>query len=126
MSYQKISHLSDLHISTESKPEVSRFRQVATAISKYYAGVPVLITGDNTNSATKPQAQLARICIDELAKTNLVLVVPGNHDCGALGNFNRWTAPHRWTETLGTPFGPGVQPRHWMTAAKDPNADERC
>jgi 3',5'-cyclic AMP phosphodiesterase CpdA len=123
MAYQKIIHLSDLHISTESKPEVSRFRQVAESISKHYSGVPVLITGDITNSATKPQMQLARSCIEELAKTNLVLMVPGNHDYGALGNFHRWAAPQRWNETLGTPFGPGVQARRWMTATEEPNVE---
>jgi hypothetical protein len=63
---------------------------------------------------------LARKLIDELAKTNLVLVVPGNHDYGAVGNFFKWKAPVHWTETLGMPFGPGVKPRRWMSVEEEP------
>lgn len=67
MAIQKIIHLSDLHISTKNKPKVSRFRKVASVIGRYYAGVPVLIAGDITDSATQPQMDLARKAIEKLA-----------------------------------------------------------
>ena len=120
MAYQKIIHLSDIHIRSESKPEMARFLKAISVIGKYYSGWPVLITGDVTDSATKPQMQRARKCIERLAKTNIILPVPGNHDYGVLGNFFRWEAPLNWTETLGRPFGPGVTSRRWMSAEEDP------
>ena len=124
MSYQKIIHLSDLHISTKSKPEVHKFNKLVLAISRYYPGTPVLITGDITDSATKPQMELAREYIKKLAETNLVLCVPGNHDYGALGNFHRWAAPEQWTKLLGTPFIPGVLFEYpWMTKKSNLNIE---
>ena len=66
MEKQIIIHLSDLHISTESKPEVARFRLLASYIRRNYPGCPVLITGDVTDSATQPQMLLARKLLDEL------------------------------------------------------------
>lgn len=121
MAYQKIIHLSDLHLISENRPEVHRFRHLVQVIGKYYAGVPVLMTGDITDSATKPQMLLARKSIEQLAKTNLILSVPGNHDYGAAGNFLRSSAPALWTDILGRPFGPDIAPRRWMSIEEEPH-----
>ena len=113
MAKQTLIHLSDIHIGRSSR-EGPRFARVVQSIARSYAGVPVLITGDLTDSATAGQLAGARGHLDVLAKTNPVLAVPGNHDYAWKGNYLRDGAWDRWVEHLGAPLGWSRAGVRWM------------
>ena len=79
MAKYTLIHLSDLHIGNSEK-ELNNSNQIVKSIGTSYKGVPVLITGDLAHSATKGQFKTMRSILNELAKTNPILAVPGNHD----------------------------------------------
>lgn len=116
---QKIIHLSDLHVQTRDK-EKKIIQRVFRGIGKNYPGVPVLVTGDVTDSATAPQMKAARRLMDTLATTNPVLLVPGNHDYAWKGNILRHGSYEDWKKYLGCPLGWPTNPGTWMDSNHAP------
>jgi 3',5'-cyclic AMP phosphodiesterase CpdA len=116
---QTIIHLSDLHVG--KRPiESRRTRSVFDHIAANYPGKPVVITGDLTDSATRSQFRRARQLLDDLAGTNPILTVPGNHDYAWLGNFLNQGAWADWVRYLGSPLGWGRAERAWMGVDHEP------
>ncbi len=119
MAGYTIVHLSDLHIGlrqTERTRTVKIFEKLASA----HPGVPVIITGDLTDSATRTQFTQARKLLEDLAKTNPVLTVPGNHDYAWKGNILREDGWENWMEYLGCPLGWGRKEVPWMGVDQEP------
>jgi len=79
MAKYTLIHLSDLHIGNSEK-EFNNTNRIIKKIGASYKGIPVIITGDLTHSATKGQFKKMRDILRELAKTNPILTAPGNHD----------------------------------------------
>lgn len=120
---QTVIHLSDLHISLR-KEESQRAKAIFARIACAFPGIPVLITGDLTDSATKPQFKEARELLDELAKTNPILAVPGNHDYAWKGNILREDGWKNWVEYLGSPLGWKRKETPWMELEHEPSGIE--
>ncbi len=106
----KLLHLSDLHIGGNHH-ENGRMRQIFDWISLHHPGVPVLITGDLTQSGTTRQCRDARAMFDRLAANNPVLTVPGNHDYGFSGILFEQRAWENYYGFLAQPLG-------WPRSAK--------
>ena len=119
MATKSIIHLSDIHIGKGSKVN-RRAETIVREIAKSYAGLPVLITGDLTDSATKGQFKKTRRLLDRLAKTNPVLMVPGNHDYAWHGVILRKGSWQEWLKYLGTPLGWGAPDTPWMEPSHEP------
>lgn len=120
MSKKRLIHLSDLHIGLRKK-ESDLSYLVIKKISAEYPGVPVIITGDLTDSATKSQFKNARAIIDDLVKTNPILAVPGNHDYAWKGNILNPNGWKNWVEHFGTPLGWNLpSPVFWMEKNQTP------
>ncbi|RLE36527.1 MAG: hypothetical protein DRJ61_00565 [Acidobacteria bacterium] len=118
---QTIIHLSDLHVQ-KNKDRDNRLKAVFRRIAESYSGVPVLITGDLTDSASKGQFQKTRAFLDDLALTNPILTVPGNHDYAWRGVFaefrpNAWK---NWIKYLGSPLGWGRPEAPWLEKGHTP------
>jgi 3',5'-cyclic AMP phosphodiesterase CpdA len=119
MASKTIIHVSDLHIGLTQRE--SRYtRRVFGRIANSHPGVPVLITGDLTDSATKGQFKATRGLLDGLAKTNPVLAVPGNHDYAWKGNILRPDGWENWVRYLGSPLGWGGPEVPWMGVDHEP------
>ncbi len=119
MATKSIIHLSDLHIGRGTKGN-RRATAVLRSIAQAYPGIPVLITGDLTDSATKRQFRSVRDRLDVLARTNPVLVVPGNHDYAWKGIVFREGSWQEWVKYLGTPLGWVKPPTPWMEPTNEP------
>jgi 3',5'-cyclic AMP phosphodiesterase CpdA len=119
MAKHALIHLSDLHIGN-TKKELKNTNHIVQSIGASYTGVPVLITGDLTHSATKGQFKTTRKILDKLAKTNTVLSVPGNHDYSWLGISWRPQAWQNWIKYLGSPLGWGTDDYYWMGKDHEP------
>jgi len=120
MSKKQLIHLSDLHIGLRNK-ESELTRLVIRRLSASYPGVPVIITGDLTDSATKKQFKDARVILDDLAKTNPILAVPGNHDYAWKGNVLNPNGWKNWIEYFGSPLGWNrPSPAYWMGKSQTP------
>ena len=119
MATRSIIHLSDLHIGRGEKVN-RRAAALVREIPRSFPGVPVLITGDLTNSATKRQFKETRRLLDRLAETNPVLMVPGNHDYAWHGVIRRKGSWQEWLEHLGTPLGWGTPDTPWMEPSHEP------
>lgn len=120
MAKKQLIHLSDLHIGLRKK-ESDLTRLVIKRVSASYPGVPVIITGDLTDSATKRQFKAARTILDDLAKTNPILAVPGNHDYAWKGNFLNPNGWKNWVQHFGSPLGWNRRPlTHWMEKNQTP------
>ena len=119
MANYSLIHLSDLHIG-ESEKELKNTNQIVKSIGKSYQGIPVLITGDLTNSATKEQFKTMREILNQLAKTNPILAVPGNHDYAWWGISLRKSGWENWVKYLGTPLGWGKDDYYWMGVDYEP------
>ena len=121
-----IIHLSDLHVGKDDDrlPRMVRLRDF---ISLNYPEVPVLITGDITDSGTIPQLQKARGWARDLAESNPVFMVPGNHDYAFKGFWafrNANDSFEYWEQYLGQPMGVGergVLPNTWMPCIEFPH-----
>jgi len=124
MPNRQLIHLSDLHIGFR-KRESDNTRAVIRRIASSYPGVPVIITGDITDSATEKQFRNARALIDELARTNPVLAAPGNHDYawkGTILNPKGWA---HWVKYFGSPLGwSRPAPDYWMGESESPGSIE--
>jgi 3',5'-cyclic AMP phosphodiesterase CpdA len=80
----------------------------------------VLITGDITDSGTTGEFKKARNFLDKLAKTNPILMVPGNHDYawkGIVWHKDKWKD---WLKYLGTPLGWASPPTSWLEPTHEP------
>ena len=119
MANRTIILLSDFHIGLRPL-ESKRTRAIFGKIAGTYPGAPVLITGDLTDSATVTQFRTTRGLLDDLAKTNPILTVPGNHDYAWKGNILRDNGWKNWVKHLGTPLGWGRNPAHWMGVNHEP------
>ena len=115
--------LSDLHIG-RSNMELENTMQIVKSISAAYSGIPVLIAGDLTHSATKGQFKQVRDILNELSKTNPILTAPGNHDYAWQGFIWRRNAWENWVEYLGSPLGWGVDEYYWMGKDYEPEGIE--
>ena len=119
MAKKTLIHLSDLHIGLR-KRESDYTKKIITSISGSYQGVPIIITGDLTDSASKRQFKAARKLLDALAQTNPILSVPGNHDYAWKGNILRSDGWKNWVKYLGSPLGWGLAHEYWMGKDHDP------
>ena len=119
MANRTIILLSDLHIGLRPK-EAWQTRALFGKISDAYPGIPVLVTGDLTDSATTRQFNSSRALLDELARTNPVLTVPGNHDYAWKGNLLRPDGWKNWVRILGSPLGWGRKEVHWQGVDFEP------
>ncbi len=113
MALRTLIHVSDLHIGLGRK-EAERTGKLFAEIAKMHPRVPVMITGDLTDSAEEEQFITARRFLDDLAKTNPILAVPGNHDYAWKGNILREDGWENWVKYLGSPLGWSAEPRPWM------------
>ena len=119
MAKKTIIHLSDLHIGLRQK-ESRQTRMVFDKIAESFPGVPIVITGDLTDSATKKQFKETRKLLDHLAMTNPILAVPGNHDYAWKGNILRSDGWENWVKYLGSPLGWGRPEVPWMGIDHEP------
>ena len=113
MASQSIIHLSDLHIG-ESQKESVHVEKIVETIKTDLPGLPVLITGDITNSADEHEFQEAQYWMERLAETNPVFMVPGNHDYCWWGNFFQNDAWKLWLKYLGKPLGVENDSGPWL------------
>ena len=111
--------LSDLHIGSSEK-ELRNTNQIVKTIGKSYQGIPVIITGDLTNSAAKGQFKKMRDILRELAKTNPILTAPGNHDYAWYGIIFRHSGWENWVKYLSSPLGWGNDKYYWMGKDYEP------
>ena len=100
MTRRTLIHLSDLHIGLRPK-ERARTRMIFDRIAKSFPGIPIIITGDLTDSATKSQFKETRGLLNQLALSNPILAVPGNHDYAWKGNILRDDGWENWVKYLG-------------------------
>ncbi len=119
MVKRTLIHLSDLHIGRR-EIESKRVKKVFNKIAESYPGLPILITGDLTDSATKGQFEKTRGFLDALAKTNPILSVPGNHDYAWKGNWLRPDGWENWVKHLGSPLGWKRDEIHWLGINNEP------
>lgn len=87
----QLLHLSDLHLGAHRKSRNNlRMRMLAARICQHYAGpdAPViLISGDLTNNGTRDEFSQAVKILGRFRKAGFrLLVCPGNHDVGPMGN----------------------------------------
>lgn len=118
---QTIIHLSDLHVGRD-RNVVEKIKRIFEGVAASYPGVPVLITGDLTDSASKHQFRTTRELLDGLAQTNPILAVPGNHDYawkGIVAQF-RPDAWKNWLKYLGSPLGWGRPEVPWLEKGHTP------
>ncbi|MBC8401860.1 MAG: metallophosphoesterase [Candidatus Marinimicrobia bacterium] len=133
MANLTVIHLSDLHIGLRSS-ESTRTRKTFTKIAESFPEIPIIITGDLTDSATKKQFGKARELLDELSSTNPILTVPGNHDYAWKGNILRDDGWENWVKYHGSPLGWGRDNVPWMGIDHEPEGvdglgvweDENC
>ncbi|MFC1890568.1 metallophosphoesterase family protein [Thermodesulfobacteriota bacterium] len=119
MAKQTIIHLSDLHVGLRPK-ESNSTKKIFEAIAESFPGVPVIITGDLTDSAKRSEFGKARELLDTLARTNPLLAVPGNHDYAWKGNILREEGWARWMKHLGSPLGWSRGGVPWMGVNCEP------
>jgi len=119
MAKYTLIQLSDLHIGRSDK-EFNSTNRIIKKIGASYKGIPVIITGDLTHSATKGQIKKMRNILNGLAKTNPILTTPGNHDYSWLGISLRPKGWKNWVKYLGSPLGWGKGEYYWMGEDYEP------
>lgn len=119
MAKEILIHLSDLHIGLR-KEESKRTQMIFDKIANSFPGIPVIITGDLTDSASEKQFKETRKLLDPLAQTNPILAVPGNHDYAWKGNLLRDDGWINWVKYLGSPIGWGKNEVPWMEMGHEP------
>ena len=115
--------LSDLHIGRSDK-ELNNTNRIVKTIGTSYPGIPVIITGDLTHSATKGQFKKMRGILRKLAKTNPILTAPGNHDYAWWGIIMRSDGWENWVKYLSSPLGWGIDEYYWMGKDNEPKGIE--
>lgn len=79
----KLIHISDLHIG-KSEKQNNKVKHFLDGIKRKHSDLSaLLITGDITNDGTKEQYKIATNFLQDFN----VIVCPGNHDYGRIGNF---------------------------------------
>ena len=119
MAKKTLIHLSDLHIGLRQK-EGTHTKRIFVKIAESFARLPVIITGDLTDSATKNQFKKMRSLLNELSPSNPILTVPGNHDYAWKGNVLREEGWENWVKYLGSPLGWGKDEIPWMGVDHEP------
>ena len=89
----KILHLSDLHFTEFMKPR--EYEWLASAAKGMDL---VVITGDITNNGSPREYEVARKALEPLAEEGNLVIMPGNHDYGAVGNLFDPTAADRFDD----------------------------
>ena len=123
MAKYRLILLSDLHIGRTSK-EFNNTNKIVNSIGTLYKGIPVIITGDLTHSATKGQFKKMRDILRTLAKTNPILTAPGNHDYAWYGLVLRQNGWENWVKYLSAPRGWGIDGYYWMGKDYEPEGIE--
>lgn len=114
-------HLSDLHIRSRRgksnlyDEELSQSNEKAEAlvseISRRYHDAHVVITGDITDNGTSESVDAAKDLLKPWLRPERLSIVPGNHDCGTLGNI--WIRGRK--EYLLKSFSQCTPPRYpWL------------
>lgn len=119
MADKTIIHLSDIHVGLRRK-DAQWAELIFKKIADSYPGAVVIITGDLTDSAKTSQFQKMRKLLDELAKTNPILAVPGNHDYAWKGNILLPGGWKNWIKYLGSPLGWDSGEVSWMDTGHEP------
>lgn len=96
-------------------------RRLASRISEKHQGIPVLITGDITDSGTSCQCRKARSILKNLSKTNPVLLVPGNHDYNWFGFIGKHEANRNWERYLSSQLGWNRDINTWLSPENEPS-----
>ena len=90
-------HISDTHFGTEVPAVVNALERLVDALRPE----ALLLSGDITQRATRPQFRSARAFLDRLGVPR-TLVMPGNHDIPLFDVFSRLLSPYRrYREELG-------------------------
>jgi 3',5'-cyclic AMP phosphodiesterase CpdA len=79
----KILHISDLHFRSDNKNNKVLLKKL-DYIYKHYNDHIVIISGDLTDDGLEKQYDNA---FQQLLRFNRLIIAPGNHDYGLLGNF---------------------------------------
>lgn len=113
MPRKTLIHLSDLHIGLR-KRESNFTEYIFGRLARLYPRTPIIITGDLTDSASENQFKNIRASLNNLAVTNPILTVPGNHDYAWKGNLLRPDGWENWVRYLGSPLGWNRNEVYWM------------
>lgn len=90
-------HISDTHFGTEVPAVVAALERMVQDLRPEI----LLLSGDITQRATRPQFRSARAFLDRLGVPR-TLVMPGNHDIPLFNVFSRLLTPYRrYREELG-------------------------
>ncbi|MFA4971222.1 MAG: metallophosphoesterase [bacterium] len=81
----RIIHISDLHIRGNNKDNAVVREKLAGILDMFTAGDVVVATGDITDDGKEDQYAKAEVLLAPF--TGRLMLVPGNHDFGRLGNF---------------------------------------
>lgn len=100
----KIIHISDLHLQSKGY-HIQNISRLFESITKKYPACPVVITGDLTDSCTKPQLRAVAYWLDLLMDKNPVMAVPGNHDYAWKGNIHRPNGRENWRDIVEAKLG---------------------
>lgn len=98
----KITHLSDLHVGQENsiKKCIALFQEANEL------GHTVVISGDITDNGLEFEYDMAYYLIEQELTDCTVVVAPGNHDYGRLGNILEKSARKRFKKYFGKVINP--------------------
>jgi 3',5'-cyclic AMP phosphodiesterase CpdA len=93
----EVIHVSDLHFNNDGGDAAAE-QLLERVYDRYFNNLHthLLVTGDVVDDGTEGQYEKAAHALSRFA--GRLLMTPGNHDCGALGNFYDPAALHRWRE----------------------------
>lgn len=94
---RRVLHLSDLHYHKREEDNVRADAAVAAAQEVYCEGDVVVVSGDVTDDGGPEQYARALAALRPLRALAPLVVVPGNHDYGFLGNLYSRKAHARFT-----------------------------
>ncbi len=100
----KFIHLSDLHFHRRKKDN-SEATKTLGYIKKQYPDHHLIVTGDIVDDGHEEQYERALDALKEFM--GRILISPGNHDFGAVGNFYSQERAERFDEMLSKPLQQG-------------------